>query len=494
MTQLSLFDDFNKKPRKRIFDFVYLNKELLKEGKKKCTVCEKIKPIDENFYFSKTVNKYESKCNECMVEYRKILKPIKDETRIKEELHQKGFKKCPSCDIVKPYDQYHKSTKGYNGVAANCKLCKSIRDKQYRDDPKHKDKLLANKKLYHQKIKDTPKYKAYQKKRNEQRDYKEEYRRAYENPVRMFKTKIRNLILSHLKRRDITFIKETSTTIDLLGTDFWTAKDHISKQFLPGMTWDNHGEWHIDHIIPMDAAGTDPELIKILCNYQNLQPLWSKTNLTKYTNIPLICTLWANPFVPYKDIQKQNDSKFEPVYGSKVIVHPGDIHGNFTIIKEVEKRNKVRYVEAKCKCGSVKEYPLSAIRNRGTQSCGCGRKNMAIKAVWTNQEINILLKNRKDGKLINDITKLIPTKNKNQITHKLNLLSKEGLIEKKKVTEVSESILVDFINKHNITSRCSNSDKNSLKNKSAVLYEFARTNGLLDKYLPMFRPRLNKSK
>ena len=28
-------------------------------------------------------------------------------------------------------------------------------------------------------------------------------------------------------------------------------KEHIEKQFVDGMSWDNWGEWHIDHIKPV---------------------------------------------------------------------------------------------------------------------------------------------------------------------------------------------------------------------------------------------------
>jgi hypothetical protein len=41
------------------------------------------------------------------------------------------------------------------------------------------------------------------------------------------------------------------------------------------MSWDNLGEWHIDHIIPLASANTEKEMID-LCHYTNLQPFMGK--------------------------------------------------------------------------------------------------------------------------------------------------------------------------------------------------------------------------
>jgi len=46
------------------------------------------------------------------------------------------------------------------------------------------------------------------------------------------------------------------------------------------MSWDNYGEWHIDHIIPISLAKTLEEGI-ILSKLENLQPLWAKENILK---------------------------------------------------------------------------------------------------------------------------------------------------------------------------------------------------------------------
>jgi hypothetical protein len=61
-------------------------------------------------------------------------------------------------------------------------------------------------------------------------------------------------------------------------------KEHLEAKFTEGMTWENHGEWHIDHIIPQAALPYSslecPNFAKCW-NLQNLQPLWAKDNLSK---------------------------------------------------------------------------------------------------------------------------------------------------------------------------------------------------------------------
>ena len=47
------------------------------------------------------------------------------------------------------------------------------------------------------------------------------------------------------------------------------------------MTWENHGEWHIDHIIPlMYETPTLKDIVKRL-HYTNTQPLSAKANMEK---------------------------------------------------------------------------------------------------------------------------------------------------------------------------------------------------------------------
>lgn len=71
-----------------------------------------------------------------------------------------------------------------------------------------------------------------------------------------------------------------------LGCTISELKFYLEGQFLPGMSWENYGEWHIDHIIPLSFFDlTDREQFLKACHYSNLQPLWAKENLVKANKI-----------------------------------------------------------------------------------------------------------------------------------------------------------------------------------------------------------------
>lgn len=95
----------------------------------------------------------------------------------------------------------------------------------------------------------------------------------------LFKTKtiLRRRIWSAFRRQDWT--KKSSASL-LIGCDWPTAKE---SKFKDGMSWSNHGEWEIDHVIPLAYAKTESHLIELL-NYKNLQPLWASANRKKGAN------------------------------------------------------------------------------------------------------------------------------------------------------------------------------------------------------------------
>lgn len=69
-------------------------------------------------------------------------------------------------------------------------------------------------------------------------------------------------------------------TLDLLGISIEEFKLFIESKFKEGMSWNNYGEWHLDHIIPISYGKTIDEIYE-LSYYTNFQPLWMKENCSK---------------------------------------------------------------------------------------------------------------------------------------------------------------------------------------------------------------------
>ena len=78
--------------------------------------------------------------------------------------------------------------------------------------------------------------------------------------------------------------------MDALSARGEDLEKHLESKFEEGMSWDNYGEWHIDHIIPQshfDINSADCEEFKKCWSLENLQPLWKKDNLKKSNNAPM---------------------------------------------------------------------------------------------------------------------------------------------------------------------------------------------------------------
>lgn len=77
-------------------------------------------------------------------------------------------------------------------------------------------------------------------------------------------------------------LEKDKKTLDMIGCSGRDLANHLESQFEPGMTLENHGEWHIDHIRPISSFDlSDPEQVRVCFHYTNLQPLWKRDNLVK---------------------------------------------------------------------------------------------------------------------------------------------------------------------------------------------------------------------
>lgn len=92
---------------------------------------------------------------------------------------------------------------------------------------------------------------------------------------------LRKRLNSALKRRE-----KSGSAVVLLGCSTEQAVNYIQSKFQDGMTWQNHGRWHIDHIRPLASFDlTKQDQLSKACHYSNLQPLWARDNLQKHSRV-----------------------------------------------------------------------------------------------------------------------------------------------------------------------------------------------------------------
>jgi hypothetical protein len=159
-------------------------------------------------------------------------------------------KTCTKCGETKPAttELFYKSKTGKYGLKSECKVCQA----EY--NAKHNQK---------------PEVKKRKNERNNER---------YDNNIQFKLSKnLRNRLNGAIKLNT-----KSASTLELLGCAVEYLEHHLESQFTEGMSWDNHGEWHIDHIIPIDSFDlTDPAQQRECFHFTNLQPLWAKDNWSK---------------------------------------------------------------------------------------------------------------------------------------------------------------------------------------------------------------------
>ena len=139
------------------------------------------------------------------------------------------------------------------------------RVKEYRKNPDWVEKRKVQKKRWREKSKDY--YNNYQKERSKNDlDFK-------------MRNNLRSRVRAALKYQSAS--KDLGTA-KLVGCTMARLRAHLERQFKDGMSWDNHGDWHIDHIKPCVAFDlTDPKQQRECFHYTNLQPLWASENQSK---------------------------------------------------------------------------------------------------------------------------------------------------------------------------------------------------------------------
>ena len=86
------------------------------------------------------------------------------------------------------------------------------------------------------------------------------------------------------------------SSVELLGTSWTAAADHLAALFETGMSWENYGKWHVDHVRPCASFDqASPEQRAVCWNWRNLQPMWARDNIVKGDKwTPEMEAEWAN--------------------------------------------------------------------------------------------------------------------------------------------------------------------------------------------------------
>ncbi len=256
-------------PKRRICRLCYnyqkkiqRNKKFPEEREEKCTKCFELKLIPKGKKWCKNCkNEYEKKRKEKLTNDQK--NEIKNKNKLyydktKENIKNKEIiidlsqtKICTICSEEKTLDMFHFS-KCRGTIRAQCKICSSNKRKEYYQ--KHKKETIQQ----------TNKYKV--------------NRCKIDPEFKLIKT-LRSRLYTAIKSKNAI---KSNRTLELIGCTISYLMGYLEAKFTEGMTWKNHGEWHIDHIKPCCSFNLLDEKEQYKCfHYTNLQPLWAKDNIVK---------------------------------------------------------------------------------------------------------------------------------------------------------------------------------------------------------------------
>ena len=183
-------------------------------------------------------------------------------------------KKCSKCNKIKNKNNFYKRKKSLDGLAYICKSCSYAYSKKY--DEQNKDRRNQYYELNKESIlKKQKQHRSREKVKSNINQYCKQRRRTDLN------IRLKDNISSRIRKAINRGSKNTSS-INLIGCSIEKLKTHLEKQFTDGMSWDNYGEWHIDHIKPCCSFDLSKESEQKQCfHYSNMQPLWALDNLKK---------------------------------------------------------------------------------------------------------------------------------------------------------------------------------------------------------------------
>ena len=190
-------------------------------------------------------------------------------------------KRCITCGKLKLLNEFHRDKKTKDGCTSECKTCASERNREWYTANSERRKE-ASQRWQADNFEKVRKYiQRWQTKNPEKR--KEYRQRSDQKRYSTPKGKLSKGI-SKSMRQSLNGTKNGKHWEDLVGYSTDDLKKHLEKKFQPGMTWNNYGEWHLDHRVPISVFNFEtPEDIdfKKCWALKNLQPMWAIENVKK---------------------------------------------------------------------------------------------------------------------------------------------------------------------------------------------------------------------
>ncbi len=186
---------------------------------------------------------------------------------------------CPGCGDERPLADFYQTAAG--GHMRVCKACHTARvirrqAERYAQDPDYRaDKNARVIRRQAERYAQDPEYRA---DKNARVILRQNVRYSEDTRYALGKA------FSAVLRESLVEGKAGRHWEDIVGYTLEDLMAHLESRFEPGMTWENYGTWHIDHIVPraaFDYVALDDPGFRECWALSNLQPLWSEDNIKK---------------------------------------------------------------------------------------------------------------------------------------------------------------------------------------------------------------------
>ncbi len=214
------------------------------------------------------------------------------------------MKTCTKCDTPKPIDQFRENPRYADGRVNWCNDCSAAYRREHYQKNREKvraqnaewfaanrDRRLAKSREWYAENAERHAANVSAAKAKNPDQYREKAKlNARVRRESRIELRLRSRLSSQF-RYCLPAGKGGKATELLVGYSLQELRTHLERQFLPNMSWANMGEWHIDHIVPLNSfkiTGADDPEIRRAWALTNLRPLWAADNLKKSGKITFL--------------------------------------------------------------------------------------------------------------------------------------------------------------------------------------------------------------